>query len=114
MKWASERTRILSLDVTLTTLATLPSSDLDLELDLGPGKRQHKPASQISKSKLTAVNTQHAETHTPERLLHPDHYSVCEDSDCRVLDLACKNLSDEMLARLSVWSDVHMICKWSS
>jgi len=28
--------------------------------------------------------------------------------------LACKKLSDEVLARLSVWSKVQMICIWSS
>jgi len=27
---------------------------------------------------------------------------------------ACKNLSGEVLAWLSVWSDVQMICIWSS
>ena len=46
------------------------------------------------------------------------------DSDCeRILTLvafgyqeeypACKNLSGEILARLSVWSEVQMICIWS-
>jgi len=28
--------------------------------------------------------------------------------------LACKKLSDDVLAWLSVWSKVHMICIWSS
>jgi len=28
--------------------------------------------------------------------------------------LACKNLSGEVLAWLSVWSEVQMICIWSS
>jgi len=28
--------------------------------------------------------------------------------------LACKKLSDEVLAWLSVWSEVQMICIWSS
>jgi len=28
--------------------------------------------------------------------------------------LACKKLSDEVLARLSVWSEVQMSCMWSS
>jgi len=27
---------------------------------------------------------------------------------------ACKNLSGELLAWLSVWGEVHMICIWSS
>jgi len=28
--------------------------------------------------------------------------------------LACKELSDEVLAWLSVWCEVQMICKWSA
>jgi len=29
-------------------------------------------------------------------------------------NLACKRLSDEVLSWLSVWSEMHVICIWSS
>jgi len=34
--------------------------------------------------------------------------------ECQKEHLACKKLSDEVLAWLSVWSEVQMICTWSS
>jgi len=33
---------------------------------------------------------------------------------CQEEHLTCKNLSDEVLAWLPVWSEVQMICMWSS
>jgi len=48
------------------------------------------------------------------------HYTICCFSAVMLLaghqeeHPACKKLSDEVLALLSVWSEVHMVCIWSS